>query len=83
MRQMRTKDQIRELILKNGHQPIAIMKLDPKGKKGELIPDMVSDVSLHELIEYIHLTGNCTGRHLSGGERQAIVDGKDPADLSN
>ena len=82
MRQVRTREEIKAIVLEHGHKAIAIMELDPKGKKGELKPVPIGDISLHELIEYIHLTGNVSGRHLSGGERQALIDGIPVDELS-
>ncbi len=73
---MKTTEEIRELVLDLGNRTILVANANPKGKPID------TSITLHELIAYIHDTGNATGRHLSGGELKAISDGDDPRELT-
>lgn len=66
---MRRRIELRDSILDYGMMTIAVMSADGPVDTG---------ITLHELINFIHESGNCGSRHLSGGEQIMLAEGIDP-----
>lgn len=63
---MKSIDKIGEIVKKNGNQEL-IISAKPNGS-------IFLGITLHELIEFIQVTGNCSSRHLTHAEKEKLSE---------
>jgi hypothetical protein len=62
--------ELKEIVKEKGSLQLAVMVPDP----GKVDKARSLGLTLHELIEFIQITGQCSSRHLTFSEKESLID---------